>query len=340
VDDVLTNLEVARGMLKPYGMKIDCVTSGEAAVDAIRTGNVKYNAVFMDHMMPGMDGIEAARIIREKIGTEYAKTVPIIALTANAIMGNDKMFLSKGFQAFLSKPIEIERLDAVIKEWVRDKELEKTYIEQEINAGGQIPDKKKFIDRQKFLEMVSEIDLEKCLTRFSGDEESFLQVLRSYVTNTPALLKKIKVMNKDNLDDYIVSVHGIKGSSNSIYAEIIGSKAEALEKAAKEGKIEYIIINNTVFIEAVEKLIHAISDILKLIDEENPKQKKDKPDRELLTMLLAACEAYDMDGVDAAIGKIEEYEYETDGGLTVWLRENVDQMNFVQIKEKLLALSE
>ncbi|MCL1941828.1 MAG: ATP-binding protein, partial [Synergistaceae bacterium] len=116
VDDVVTNLDVAKGFMKPYGMQIDCVSSGQKAIDAVRDESVRYNAIFMDHMMPGMDGMEATRIIREEIGSEYAKTVPIIALTANAIAGNEEMFLGSGFQAFISKPIEIDRLDAVIRE--------------------------------------------------------------------------------------------------------------------------------------------------------------------------------------------------------------------------------
>ena len=124
VDDVEINLEVAKGILSCYGMQIDCVTGGQEAIDAVRNGKVRYNAIFMDHMMPGMDGIEATRIIRLEIGTEYARNVPIIALTANAIVGNEEMFLSKGFQAFLSKPVEIPRLDAVIKRWIRDRETE------------------------------------------------------------------------------------------------------------------------------------------------------------------------------------------------------------------------
>ncbi|MDR2727030.1 MAG: response regulator, partial [Deltaproteobacteria bacterium] len=80
VDDVPTNLDVAKGMLKPYGMQVDCVTSGQQAVDAVRAATIRYNAVFMDHMMPEMDGVEATRIIREEIGTEYARDIPIIAL--------------------------------------------------------------------------------------------------------------------------------------------------------------------------------------------------------------------------------------------------------------------
>jgi signal transduction histidine kinase len=126
VDDMLTNIDVAKAMLKPYKMKVDSVTSGQAAIDAIREEKVKYNAIFMDHMMPKMDGIEALQFIREKIGTEYAKTIPIIALTANAITGSEEMFLNSGFQAFVSKPIELSRLDAVLRKWVRNEELEKS----------------------------------------------------------------------------------------------------------------------------------------------------------------------------------------------------------------------
>jgi signal transduction histidine kinase/CheY-like chemotaxis protein len=119
VDDVEINLEVARGMMEAYGLAVDCAQSGQEAVDRIRDAAVKYDAIFMDHMMPGMDGIEAVRIIRNEINTEYARKIPVIALTANAITGNEAMFLDKGFQAFLSKPIEIPKLDATLAQWLR-----------------------------------------------------------------------------------------------------------------------------------------------------------------------------------------------------------------------------
>ena len=128
VDDFATNLDVARGLMKPYGMKIDCVTSGQEAIDAIMDESMHYDAVFMDHMMPGMDGIEAARHIRE-IDTDYAKNIPVIALTANAIVGSENEFLDNGFQAFISKPIDVPRLDAVIREWIHDEVREKEFIE-------------------------------------------------------------------------------------------------------------------------------------------------------------------------------------------------------------------
>ena len=343
VDDVKTNLDVAKGMLKPYGMQIDCVASGMEAINAIREEKVKYNAVFMDHMMPVMDGIEATRIIREDIGTEYAKTVPIIALTANAIVGNEEMFLSKGFQAFISKPIEIERLDAVLREWVRDKELEKTF--DSINANWQIPnirsgkDRRGNFDRRRGNDRrtrASGIDLDMGIKRFGGDKESFLIVLRSYVEDSIHLLEHIKGVTRDTLADYAMTIHGIKGSSRGICADELGAKAEALERAAKDGNFEFVAANNNAFIEATRNLADDLKGLIRNMSPENPKPKKDKPDPQVLRKLLAACENYDIDEVDEAMEDIENYEYASSYGLVSWLRENVAQSNFLEIKEKLI----
>ena len=117
VDDMQNNLDVAAGLLGKYKMQVDCVLSGQEAVERIRFGKPVYNVIFMDHMMPGMDGIEAANAIRA-LDTDYARTIPIIALTANAIQGTEQLFYANGFQAFLSKPIDIMQLDSVIRKWV------------------------------------------------------------------------------------------------------------------------------------------------------------------------------------------------------------------------------
>ncbi|WP_461252195.1 response regulator, partial [Treponema sp. R8-4-B8] len=119
VDDMQTNLDVAAGLLRKYKMQVDCLSSGQEAIERIRQGTPVYNAIFMDHMMPRMDGIETAGYIRA-LGTDYAKKIPIIALTANAIQGTDKMFYEHGFQAFISKPIDVVEMDAVIRKWVRN----------------------------------------------------------------------------------------------------------------------------------------------------------------------------------------------------------------------------
>jgi CheY-like chemotaxis protein len=115
VDDFPMNLDVAAGMLRKYKMQVDCVQSGREAVDSIQAGEPVYNAVFMDHMMPGMDGVEATKLIRA-LGTGYAEKIPIIALTANAVAGSEQMFLENGFNAFLPKPFNAPLLDSVIKQ--------------------------------------------------------------------------------------------------------------------------------------------------------------------------------------------------------------------------------
>ena len=114
-DDVDINLYITSEILSKYGLTVDCVESGKEAVALIREEKVRYDIIFMDQMMPEMDGIEATRIIRQEINTEYAKTVPIVALTANAIVGSKELFLENGFQQFLTKPMDLQELDAALK---------------------------------------------------------------------------------------------------------------------------------------------------------------------------------------------------------------------------------
>jgi CheY-like chemotaxis protein len=118
VDDVEINLDVARGLLEPYGLIVDTVLSGKEAIEKIRRGEPRYDLVLMDHMMPEMDGIEAVRIIRTMIDSDYARNVPIVALTANALAGNEGIFLDNGFTGYLPKPIDIRLLDEILKKWV------------------------------------------------------------------------------------------------------------------------------------------------------------------------------------------------------------------------------
>jgi PAS domain S-box-containing protein len=118
VDDMETNLYVAKGFLLPYGLEIDTALSGKRAIEKIEHGNV-YDIVFMDHMMPEMDGIEAVKIIRSK-----GYTNPIVAFTANAVAGQAEIFIANGFDGFISKPIDIREMNASLNKFVRDKQLQ------------------------------------------------------------------------------------------------------------------------------------------------------------------------------------------------------------------------
>jgi PAS domain S-box-containing protein len=123
VDDFPINLDVAAGMLRKYKMQVDCVLTGQEAVNLITAKEPVYDAIFMDHMMPEMDGIEATKLIRA-LGTKYSRDIPIIALTANAIVGNEQMFIKNGFNAYLPKPFNAASLDSIVQRWVRDKSRE------------------------------------------------------------------------------------------------------------------------------------------------------------------------------------------------------------------------
>ena len=116
VDDMETSLYVAIGLLKPYKLNIETANNGQEAVALIKAGRV-YDVIFMDHMMPEMDGIEATKHIR---GLGYKN--PIIALTANALTGQADVFMQNGFDAFISKPIDIRQLDMVLNKFIYDKQ--------------------------------------------------------------------------------------------------------------------------------------------------------------------------------------------------------------------------
>jgi HPt (histidine-containing phosphotransfer) domain-containing protein len=261
------------------------------------------------------------------------------------------MFLSKGFQAFLSKPIEPPRLDATLQEWVRDKEQEKNFAEnRQINIDGQtFLDKRSGKDRRKgerrsgfdrriFGRGIAGLDIGKGLKRFNGDNDSYIDILRSYTVNIPPLLNTAGKVDKENMPDYAIIVHGIKSSCRSIGADTLGGKAEALEKAAKENDLDFVIANNVLFINEAEKLIGDLNDMLRRMFPEKPKPKKDRPDSEVLGRLLTACRDFDIDKADATMAELMAWDYDCDDGLVAWLSENVSQLNYASITEKLSAV--
>jgi signal transduction histidine kinase/CheY-like chemotaxis protein len=343
VDDVATNLDLARGIMKPYGMTVDCAGSGKEAIEMIRKGEPRYNAVFMDHMMPGMDGIEAVRIIRNEINSEYARTVPIIALTANAIIGNEELFLNNGFQAFLTKPIDIMRLNETINRWVRDKKTEKALaLDQGNLATGEAGNMYETENRDEDLLIteligsarVEGLDMEKGMERFGGDGKSYLDSLRSYVIHTPPLLEAART--PEPAADYAITVHGIKGSSYGISAQAVGQWAEKLEHAAKAGDLALVRDENDRFINGVEKFIADLKAFLDAAEEKRQKPLKAAPDPALLVKIRDAAENYDMGGLEDAMEKLEQCSYESDTDLVPWLREQIDKSEFEEIMARLM----
>jgi len=337
VDDVVSNLDVARGMLKPYKIGVECVTSGKEAINRVLDGKVHYDAIFMDHMMPGMDGIQTTRIIREEINNEYAKTVPIIALTANALLGNDALFLENGFQAYLSKPIDIIRLDQVLNQWVRDKKKEKELKSQEPNSESPIK------NRQIKKYVIPGVNTTEALERFDDDDEVYFQVLKSFITYNPKQIETLKAGGEEDHEVYRLAAHSLKGSSRNIGAEDLGNQAERLEKAAIHEDWDYINAVNADFITNAEKLVADIHAFLKVVmpnDPEAEKPEKKNPDIETLDKILEACEDYDMVALRQGIDALAEFRYPTFPDLAQWTREQANKSNFSVIQKRMVSLRE
>ena len=372
VDDVEANLYVAEGLLKPYKLQIETVMSGFAAIEKINEGN-DYDIVFMDHMMPDMDGIETVNLIRLS-----GYTSPIVALTANAVAGQADLFLENGFDNFISKPIDIRQLNNVLNKLVRDKQPEEVIEAARIQS--EKPDSlkdvnpilqdllnkvKDYVIQGKFEEAeqaisfyaeglplgghdsatmhlmsanIDGLDIVQGLEKFNGDVEIYFKLLRSYTSSISALYDLLDTVNEETLIDYQRAVHSIKGTSLDIFAEPVGIKAAELEEAAKQKKLDYIKKENPSFIENVRQLIYDIEEMLSASEPVNARPMKDRIDIELLSKLLSHCEDYDMAGVDNVMTEIEKYQYETDEGLSAWLRKNVDVVDFNGIAERISGL--
>jgi signal transduction histidine kinase/DNA-binding NarL/FixJ family response regulator/HPt (histidine-containing phosphotransfer) domain-containing protein len=225
VDDVESNLYVAKGLLTPYGLHIETAGSGIEAIARIKNGNV-YDIVFMDHMMPGMDGIKATNVLR---GLGYNH--PIVALTANAITGQAEIFLSSGFDRFISKPIDSRELDIVLKELIRDRKPPETVeaARREKSKAGITP-KKGMTNLWKY---------------FINDAEAAINVLE----------KMIDALNDTNIVSYTTAVHGIKSALGNIGEIKLSEFALELEKAGEEHNFDIIADKTPVFIEKLKSLI-------------------------------------------------------------------------------------
>jgi CheY-like chemotaxis protein len=182
------------------------------------------------------------------------------------------------------------------------------------------------------------IDIAKGLELMGGDATAYMQTLRSYADNVRSLLTSIDSFDENEIVKYKVSVHGIKGTSAYIFAETVGSLAGELEKAAESGNAGYIKEHNPAFLETAQKLVNDIYETLSEYEGKNSKPVKPAPDTVMLINILDACKRFDMDDLDTAMDELEQYRYDSDDGLTDWLRGAINNMEMTKIVEKLAYL--
>ncbi|MCL2197605.1 MAG: ATP-binding protein [Defluviitaleaceae bacterium] len=317
VDDVSSNLHVAEGLMKPYALNIETAGSGFEAIEKIKSG-AEYDIIFMDHMMPKMDGMETTKNLRD-----LGCTFPIVALTANAIVGQREIFLQNGFDDSTTKPIDIRHLDYILNKYVR--------VKYPTQATAPPPAEESRPPSRLEGKHIDGVDIEAGLKRYDGDEDIYLKILRSYVPSLRTMLNEAASFSTERLHDYKIAVHGIRGASFDVFAEQTSEAARLLEAAANQEDTAYITEHNPTFLKNCNELADKLDALLSQIKEEKP--QKDKIDPELLSTLADACEIYDMDTADTTMAEIEKYQYVTDATLFEWLRENIDKVNYTVITE-------
>lgn len=312
VDDNELNLVVAKELLKPLRMQIDTAENGLQAVKMVRGS--QYDLVLMDHMMPVMDGIEAAKAIRALPEDKYQK-LPIIALTANAMVDARKEFLNAGMNGFVAKPIDFARICNQLKLWlpkdlVRDvpKEEAKKLLADDLSDREIQPE-----DPQMGFSF--EEGVKHC-----GSKAALMKTIRIFYRTIDSKADKIEQCLKEGLiSDYVIEIHALKSSALLIGAVPLSEAAKELEDYGKQGKTEVLEEKTP----DVLTLYRDLKNILRPYAEKEEDAKKEFSDGEWITALqqIHQCiEQFDLDGVDQIMEQLEEYQ------VPECIRESMDQL--------------
>ncbi|MCR5328470.1 MAG: response regulator [Saccharofermentans sp.] len=263
VDDEAMNLVVAKSIFKRYGMKIWTASSGQESIDICRER--VFDIIFMDHMMGGMDGVEAMKRIRTDVAGLNG-SIPVIALTANAMSSAKQMFLAEGFDGFVSKPIEIEELERALKHVLPKSAI--TYADGYAEAPDDEDDKP--AEKPAEVKSVSDdlaklkkmgIDTDAGLKYCVGDEEFYKSLLIQFAGESDEKIPSLKkFFGGHDWHNYEILVHALKSTSKMIGLMELSEKARALEMAAKEKKEEYIVEHHEEVIKQYSRVAADIKD--------------------------------------------------------------------------------
>jgi CheY-like chemotaxis protein len=302
VDDNEFNLKVAHGLLGLLKINAELVNSGQKAIERVEAED--YDIVFMDHMMPEMDGVEATSLIR-KLG-EKQKTLPVIALTANAIAGAREMFMANGFNDFISKPIDSMELVRILVSWLPPGKVieSETEITESVSA-----DKSEFLTS---LEKVDELNAEIGLSRVSGIEDMYRETLHLFNKKLPLeCLKMSEFLNAKDAQGFAIIIHAMKSALSTIGAMRFSETALYLETAAKNGDIDHCAERYRDLEKNLAILHEQLSEVLP--DDNEPACEKAKGDEALLSesieKAIAAADDFDSDLSTEILNGLVKYDF-------------------------------
>jgi signal transduction histidine kinase/CheY-like chemotaxis protein len=302
VDDVSTNLKVVEGLLAPYKLNVFLCESGAQAVALVR--EKAFDLVFMDHMMSGMDGVEATRAIRAMEGERFGK-MPIIAFTANAVTGMKEMFLENGFNDFLSKPIDVAKLNRIMEQWTpAEKKIHKSRTKKTARAtAAEIP-----------AISIEGVDTMDGINRVGDSMPRYLEVLEIFCRDAESRLDFFQTapMSEERQKSLTTHAHALKSAAGNIGAREISGLAKMLEEAGRAGDTEVMEANLVYFRLALAELVKNIRAALSSVRETSggsPGKDKDTADdfRELRERL----EDEDIDAVDEILERLNARALDT-----------------------------
>lgn len=264
VDDNFVNLRVASGIMKSYGLQVDTVSSGMEAIELCKEN--QYQLIFMDQMMPEMNGVESMEEIR-KISPYYAKggACKVIVLTADAISGARRELMEQGFDEYLGKPINLKQMERL---FVKFLPKEKITIQQaavkETDKEREEGEKKEIAYLENTLE---EVEVQTGINNCGGSLEDYLKVLKIAWDYGGRQLEELKILQKQqNYEDYTIKVHSMKSTAMNMGAIELSDKAKAQEMAGRKGDYAYIDEHVETFIQEYQTLLEKIEEVLKKYD--------------------------------------------------------------------------
>lgn len=338
VDDNETNLYITRKLLEPYRLIVDVANSGKDAL--VQAGRQQYDLIFMDHMMPEMDGVEAMQEIR-KLHPDYCKRVPIVALTANAVYGSEQELLACGFSDYVAKPIETKRLEEILKKYLGEMASDRLAGKKVTGAGKAA---KETTADEETGRVMGKIDMQSAMEKMNLDEEAYQEILRVYHKNLPVIVKRLQEASAGgDWKQFTIDVHSIKSTSASIGAMQLSEMAKELERAGKESDTAFIASGFDGFIDMCMQICRELElyfskETGSTAAEEVAETEADRPvlDKEWFSALYAACE--EMDALKAAdlLKQVKNKRYgEKETELLEQLRACIDQYDYDESMELL-----
>lgn len=297
VDDNNINLKVTKGLLRPFGLTVDIAGSAEEALKFIT--RTKYDIVFMDHMMPEMDGAEATRIIRQ-YDDPYYKNLPIIALSANAIEGAEEMFIQAGMNDFLAKPINVDELEGILKKWLPKEKV--SYAVVEVNEVGEFGSE---------FNGFKKIDVAKGLSYTNGNTYMYNSLVKDFamsIEDKEELIKKLAA--DEDVSRFTIEVHSLKSTSKILGAIQLSDRALELERLGHKRDMEAIKRKLPGLIEEIDSVIEDLKPFAKEEEDHVNKVPLDRDDaREKLRKLFYAADDFDYEKAKDLIAEISSYKY-------------------------------